>query len=130
MVDLSKLTESDRRNFLIRLARARYIKTGITKSITEACRLLLDADIEGSETLTLFISGRESDRPRTILDEYVRPLCPDCGGKLFLKEKCSGMAKGDRITIWICKKCGYKDYSEKSLKDWLLELPKKDPGEY
>ena len=118
-------SELQRRREIVAWAREHFIATGITKSITEACRLLLDAQLPGSEDWPLFITGREADRPRTILDEYIRPVCPECGQDLFLQEKCSGMGKGDHITIWICKVCGHKDYSEKSLKEWFAELPKK-----
>jgi len=120
-------SEQNKRNLIVAWARERFIKTGITNNITEACRLLLDTGLPGSENFPFKITTREKDRPKTILDKYVRPVCPDCGEPLFLQEKCSGMGGGDRITIWICKKCDYKEYSEKTLQEWLAELPLKTP---
>lgn len=117
---------AEERSKIIVLARKYFIETGITKNITEALRLYLEAHEPDSDSVPLRITQSGSGRPKTILDDYVRPKCPEDGADLYLQEKCSGMGKGDRITIWICRKCGYKDYSEKTQGDWLAELPKKE----
>ena len=119
------MTEADERALLIRRARAKYITTGKTKNISEAVRWYIDAHPEKAAGIPATITTRETDRPRTILDEYERPQCPNCGAPLFLKTQCSGMGRGDRITVWICVKCKYKDYSEKNIQEWLAELPRK-----
>ena len=120
------MTEADERALLVRKARAKYIATGKTKNITEAVRWFIKDHPEKSTGIPATITTSEKDRPRTILDNYVRPPCPQCGQPLFLKIQCSGMGKGDRITLWVCVKCNYKDYSEKTLQQWLAILPRKN----
>lgn len=117
------MSEADQRAFLIHRARAKYITTGKTKNISEAVRWYINAHPEKFPLIPPTITTREVDRPKTILDQYERPLCPDCGTPLFLKVQCTYLGKGDRITIWVCVNCKYKDYSEKTIQEWLDILP-------
>lgn len=119
------ISEADKRRLLVMSARAEFIKTGKTNNISEAVEWYVKKYPKKTAGIPGRITGRDKDRPRTIFDFYERPVCPGCGAGLYLRELCSGLGKGDKLTLLICKKCKYKDYSEKTLYDWLRELKTK-----
>jgi hypothetical protein len=121
-----EMQSSEIRRRLIHEARHRYILTGTTRNITHALEMLLNDRPDLFEGIKPRITQRETDRPRTILDQYERPACPTCQSNLFLKPKCSGLQAGDYFYIWTCKKCGFEEYSDLTLPEILATLKPKE----
>jgi len=117
-----------KRNAILARARAKYIRTGVTNNIGEALKRYLENDADVDEQIPLQITSADGPYFRRILDDHERPGCPKCGEPLFLRviSPCKTCArKTIKKTSWICQKCGHRIYSEKTLEDWLRELPRK-----
>lgn len=111
----------EKRHEIIQKAREKYIRTGITRNITEALRLYLQNDAGPDEQIPLFISSPEIHQIRKILEE-IRPRCDECGSELHLKTNAVDPQGKKYRTAWVCKKCGIEYYSDKSPAEWLEEL--------
>jgi len=125
---MNELSELDRRRAAIAEARRLYIATGKTRNISEAMRLYIRAHPSECEGVRAFISTREKDRPKTIVDDYERPKCRKCGGKMFLKLGCAACKGPVNKNYWICKECGFKHYTKKSLPEILAGLKRLENG--
>lgn len=79
-----EITQQDYRTKIVRIARAIYIRTGKTNNISTAVDMFLRDHPEHREHVPARITQREKDRPRTLLDDYVRPACSRCHAPLFL----------------------------------------------
>jgi len=110
------------RNEILHAARAEFMANGRTQNISEAMRLYIRAHPEECTGIRAFISTRERDRPKTIIDEYERPKCRKCGGNMFLKLGCSACKGPVKKNYWICKSCGFKHFTKKSLPEILAGL--------
>jgi len=121
-----KSTEADRRAAIIRKARAEYITPGETKNISEAFRWYMNSNPEECAGILPVITNREADRPKTILDEYERPKCRKCGVDLFFKIGCSACKGPVKKNQWICKKCGFKWFTKKTLEEIIKGLEPKE----
>ncbi|MDD2777560.1 MAG: hypothetical protein PHI16_01515 [Methanocellales archaeon] len=111
-------------------ARRSYIATGLTNSITDAVAMLYKDQQNLFVGIKQRISTKDGHRPQTILDNYIRPACPTCNDPLFLKSKCSGLQAGDYFYIWLCKKCGFEEYTELTLMEIVKTLKPKESYYY
>lgn len=116
------------RKAMVVKARKEFITSGKTENISEAVRLYTLAHPEECAGIPATISTREKDRPRTIVDQYERPKCRRCGGKMFLKLGCSACKGPVKKNYWICKSCGFKHFTKKSLPEILAGLKKVENG--
>jgi len=128
----------DRMNTIAR-ARKIFIKSGITKNITDAFTLYQEvlADHHRDVFLHTYVEG---SHPKTFVDQnYIRPQCPECRsqrrGKQPLYLRIINMPKGPQNmygykSAWICMhpKCIYEEFSYKTLDDWMNTLPRKNPN--
>lgn len=113
------------RRAVVLQARREYIQTGATKNITTALAMLCKDRPEICAPIKQRLTGREADRPPTILDEYERPACRKCGAPMYWKNGCSlcrGRVKKNR---WICKDCGFIRYTKRTLKEEIQRLKRK-----
>jgi len=123
---MRKFTEMEKRRLVISLARKEFVKTGQTNNISEAFTLYIVKHPEECAGIPAIITAREADRPKTILDEYERPKCRKCGADMFFKigcSKCKGPVKKNQ---WICKKCGFKWFTKKTLEEIIKGLEPKE----
>lgn len=116
----------ENRKLLINKARARYIATGKTRSITKAFRMYLAAHPEECAGIPATITPREKDRPRTVLDDYDRPPCPECGGPLFFQRCSTCGAKKRPKNEWVCRACGHRRLTKDTLEESLAKLKRKE----
>ena len=87
------------------------------KNITEAVKQYNE---DQDDEVPVFVSTKtHGNLVPNILDMLDLPSCPECGEKLLIRQKCSGMRDGDYITIVKCTKCKYIDLSEKTIEEWL-----------
>ena len=105
------------REQIIRLARAKYVATGITNNITEALAMYLNNDATEDEKIPLFISSPEIYGIKEALKKN-RPKCEECNSDLQMKENTRDFTGKKYATAWICK-CGRIEYSDKTVKEWL-----------
>lgn len=83
---MKELTEEefiDRASALLR-ARKIFIDSGVTKNISLAFELYQAVCAERERAI--FISSQvQGNRPRTPMDKYNRPKCPDCHSDMFFR---------------------------------------------
>lgn len=112
------------------IARARKIFIPhITKNISIAFELYQEVLAEQNRVrfLTTVTGGKV---PKTWLDQYERPKCPECGNDLYLQV--INVPEGPSNvygykTCWVCIRgiCLYEEFSTKTVNDWVSELKKK-----
>jgi len=120
------LTEANKRRILLSKARAKFIVTGQTNNISEAFLWYIEAHPEECAGILPVITNREADRPKTILDEYERPKCRKCGADMFFRFGCSACKGPVKKNQWICKKCGFKWFTKKTLEEIIKGLKPKE----
>jgi len=118
MTDGTYMTD---RLFIINKARLKYIRTGITRNITEALRLYLQNDAGPDEQIPLFISSPEIHQMRKIL-EGIRPRCDECDSECHMQINTPDPDGKIYPTSWICKNCGLEYFSDMTPAEWLKEL--------
>jgi len=99
----------------------KYIRTGVTKNITEALRMYLENDAGPDEQIPIYITAPEIHQIRTIL-EQIRPRCDECDAELNLQLNARDPDGKLHPTAWTCKKCGVVYYSELTPAEWLKEI--------
>jgi len=113
------------------VVRARKIFTPhLTKNITEAFAIYQKVLAETPRSV--MISSKEGGRrPQTIVDQFERPLCPECGEPLFLR--IIKIPKGPRNkkgwkSCWVCDGplCCYESYSKLDINQWLARLKRRN----
>lgn len=105
------------------VARARkiFIDSGLTKNITTA--FVLYQEILAEQDMPIFLSAPVYGAgSRSALNIPGRPKCPQCGLGMGLRPvnipQGPKNAHGWR-SCWECTKCGYEEYSQKSIDEWL-----------
>ena len=120
---MKELTEEefrDRTQAVLR-AGAIFIDSGITNNISIAFELYQKVCAEREREI--FISTQAGDnRPKTVMDRYERPKCPECGKDMMFRnvpENPEGVK-----TQLVCTQidCDTVLDSEMSLEDWMREL--------
>jgi hypothetical protein len=95
----------------------------LTNNITEAYRIYLEVLAE--EKFDLFISMEvNGNRPMTPMDDFERPLCPDCQSPMrfrILQPNDEGVN-----TQLVCEGCDLVLDSEKTIQEWYQLLEKKN----
>lgn len=113
------INERYSRNLIIAKARAKYIP-GKTQNISEAVRVFLQNDIgELEKRVPVIITSRS--RPKNWVDLIGRPKCPDCQREMGLRIIRRPKGKANRFgwnTCWECLRCGYEEYSLKTIEEW------------
>ena len=115
------MSEMKTRNNITVKARKKYIPFR-TMNISEALELYLK---NSKEQIPLIITKKT--RPKTIADLIGRPDCPDCKQKMMLRIIKTPQGKQNLKgwnTCWECLSCGHEEYSEKTVKDWIIKFKK------
>lgn len=116
--------EIQKRKFILSKARKKYISSQ-TRNITEALKLYLKNDANEDEQISLIITKKT--KPKNWIDRLGRPKCPDCGFDLGLRIINKPQGHGNLYgwkTCWECIKCGYEEYSKKTIDNWAKEVKK------
>lgn len=115
------MDNTDHRQAIIRKAREKYIKTGITKNLSCALALYLETDATTGEQIPLRITTPERHQVRQQLNKY-RPECHSCGNPLRLKINAVDPAGQAWPSSLVCTQCGLEYFSDLTLSDWKTVL--------
>lgn len=108
---------------LIEVNKAYRIFKPLTNNMTEAFRLY--QEVLAEEKMEIFIStSTGGNRPKTPIDDYVRPKCPECDVELMLRLNVKDVNEKVWNTSWFCQKCLTDYYSDKTVQEWMQELKK------
>ena len=125
---MKKLTAEEFQERIEALARARKIFGPLTENnITRAFEAY--QEILAEQERDIFLSTQtEGRRPRTMMDLYERPRCPDCGSNMLfrvLPENPEGIK-----TQLVCesRKCKTILNSENDIRWWMTILRRKTDG--
>ena len=102
--------------------KAYRIFSPLTNNMTEAFRLY--QEVLAEEKMELFISIEAfGNRPMTPIDDYERPLCPDCQSPMRFRI----ISPNDENvnTQLVCENCDLVLDSEKTIQEWYKLLEKK-----
>jgi len=94
----------------------------LTTNMTEAFRLY--QEVLAEEKMELFISIEAfGNRPMTPIDDYERPLCPDCNSPM--RFRIIPPNEENVNTQLVCENCDLVLDSEKTIQEWYQMLEKK-----
>ena len=94
----------------------------LTNNMTEAFRLY--QEVLAEEKMEIFVSVEVfGNKPMTPVDDYERPLCPDCNSPMRFRM----IPPNDEgvNTQLVCEKCDLVLDSEKTIQEWYQLLEKK-----
>lgn len=102
--------------------KAYRIFSPLTNNMTEAFRLY--QEVLAEERMEIFVSTAVmGNKPMTPMDEFERPLCPDCQSPMrfrVLQPNDEGVN-----TQLVCEECDLVLDSEKTIQEWYQMLEKK-----
>ena len=107
---------------ILEVNKAFKIFSPLTNNMTEAFRLY--QEVLAEEKMELFISIEAfGNRPMTPIDDYERPLCPDCNSPMRFRI----IPPNDENvnTQLVCENCDLVLDSEKTIQEWYQLLEKK-----
>jgi hypothetical protein len=107
--------------------KAFRIFSPLTNNMTDAFRLY--QEVLAEERMEVFISTAVSNRPLTSVDDFERPLCPECQIDLRLRVGVKDENEKAWNTAWFCEKCQAEFYSDKTVQEWMNELQRRDVQE-
>jgi hypothetical protein len=119
---MKKMNHEDFQKRVNEVNKAFRIFSPLTNNMTEAFRLYLEVLAE--EQYDLFISTEVyGNRPMTPIDDYERPLCPDCQSPMRFRP----VPQNDEgvNTQLVCENCDLVLDSEKTIQEWYQMLEKK-----
>jgi hypothetical protein len=94
----------------------------LTNNMTDAFRLY--QEVLAEEKMELFVSTAVmGNRPMTPMDDFERPLCPDCQSPMRFRP----VPQNDEgvNTQLVCENCDLVLDSEKTIQEWYQMLEKK-----
>ena len=121
---MKELTEQELIDRLLAIQRAEkiFIESGLTKNMTTAFKAY--QAIFAEREREIFLTPSQS-KPRSVMDKYERPKCPDCGYEMMFRV---AMENDEGIkTQLVCskKECDTVLNSENDLQWWMDNLKKK-----
>jgi len=119
---MKKLNFTEFQNRINEVNKAYRIFNPLTNNMTEAFRLY--QEVLAEEKMELFMSVEAwGNRPMTPVDDYERPLCPDCQSPMrfrMIPPNNEGVN-----TQLVCENCDLVLDSEKTMPEWFKILEKK-----
>ena len=102
--------------------KAYRIFSPLTNNMTEAFRLY--QEVLAEERMELFVSTEVmGNRPLTPMDDFERPLCPDCNSPM--RFRIIPPNEENVNTQLVCENCDLVLDSEKTIQEWYQLLEKK-----
>ena len=124
---MKELTEAEFKDRTLAILRARkiFMDSGITKDLSLAFELYQKVVAEREREI--FISTQSYLlKPRSYMDEYEKPKCPDCGSQMGFRK----VPKNDSgiQSQWVClsKECDTVLDSENDINWWMDKLSIKE----
>ena len=118
---MKKLTHTEFQHWVNEVNKAYRIFSPLTNNMTEAFRLY--QEVLAEERMEVFVSTAAGNRPLTPLDDFERPLCPDCNSPMRFRI----IPPNDENvnTQLVCENCDLVLDSEKTIQEWYKILEKK-----
>lgn len=120
MKELSELEFQDRMMALQR-AKQIFIESGLTANITLAFKVY--QAIFAERERQIFMSTAFGNRPRTLMDKYERPKCPECDADMMFRDVPEN-PEGIKVQM-VCTKCDTVLNDTNDLTWWMKELKAK-----
>jgi uncharacterized protein with PIN domain len=122
---MKELTQEEFSDRMLAIQRAKkiFVETGLTNNITHAFEAYQEIFAE-RERQIFIATNMFSNRPRTVMDKYERPKCPECNEDMqfrIIPENDEGIK-----TQLVCTKCDTVLSSENDLQWWMENLQVKD----
>lgn len=103
--------------------KAYRIFSPLTNNMTEAFRLY--QEVLAEEKMEIFVSTAVfGNRPMTPIDDFERPLCPDCNSPMRFRVLKPN--DEDVNTQLVCENCDLVLDSDKTIQEWYQLLEKKN----
>jgi hypothetical protein len=120
---MKKLNFNEFQKRINEVNKAYRIFNPLTNNMTEAFRLYQEVLAEEKMELFMFVEAW-GNRPMTPVDDYERPLCPDCQSPMRFRM----IPPNDEgvITQLVCENCDLVLDSEKTMPEWFKILEKKN----
>jgi hypothetical protein len=117
---MKELSEADFRDRMMALQRAKqiFIETGLTANITLAFQAY--QTIFAERERQIFMSSAFANRPRTLMDKYERPKCPECEADMMFRQVPEN-PEGIKVQL-VCTKCDNVLNDTNGLDWWMTEL--------
>ena len=117
---MKELTEEEFQDRMMAIQRATriFIDTGLTKNITIAFQVY--QTIFAERERQIFMSTAFGNRPRTLMDKYERPECPECGAGMMFRQVPEN-PEGIKVQL-VCTKCDTVLNDKNDLTWWMKEL--------
>jgi hypothetical protein len=124
---MNKLTREEFEDRIGAIQRASriFIESGLTNNITTAFRIYQEVLSDREREIELSTQA-QGNRPRTHMDDYERPECPDCGADMLFRGVPKNANKIQTQLVCSNPECDLVLNSEKSIPEWEMELRKKD----
>ena len=120
--NMKRLNFNEFNNRVNEVNKAYRIFKPLTNNMTEAFRLY--QEVLAEERMELFVSTEVmGNRPITPMDDFERPLCPDCNSPMRFRI----IPPNDENvnTQLVCENCDLVLDSEKTIQEWYKILEKK-----
>jgi hypothetical protein len=122
---MKEINEEEFRDRLTAIQRATkiFLKTGLTDNVSHAFAAY--QEIFAEREREIFISTQlQGNRPRTKMDKYERPKCPDCEADMMFRKIPDNPMKIK--TQLVCSKCDLVLSDEHDLDWWMQNLKVKN----
>ena len=119
---MKKMNFDEFQNRISEVNKAYRIFKPLTNNMTEAFRLY--QEVLAEEKMEIFVSVEVfGNKPMTPVDDYERPLCPDCNSPMRFRM----IPPNDEgvNTQLVCENCDLVLDSEKTMQEWFNLLEKK-----
>jgi len=119
---MKKLTYEEFHKRIEEVEKASKIFAPLTNNVSKAFELY--QEVLAEEKMEVFISSSVGgNRPMTPMDDYERPLCPDC--QKPMRFRVLQPNDEDVNTQLVCENCDLVLDSEKTMQEWFNLLEKK-----
>jgi hypothetical protein len=117
---MKELTEEEFTDRMMALQRAKqiFIETNLTANITSAFQVY--QNIFAERERQIFISTTFGNRPRTLMDKYERPKCPECEADMMFRLVPEN-PEGIKVQL-VCTKCDTVLNDTNDLTWWQTKL--------
>ena len=120
---MKKLSYEEFNKRTLEVNKAFRIFSPLTNNMTDALRLY--QEVLAEEKMEIFVSAATmGNRPMTPMDDFERPLCPDCNSPMRFRI----IPPNDENvnTQLVCENCDLVLDSEKTIQEWYQMLEKKN----
>jgi len=110
----------------VQRARTIFIQSGITNNISTAYEMYQELLAERDRELIMKAEWKINGNPRSIMDRYERPKCPECDADMLFRLIPANVEGVNTQLVCGNKECSVVLDSEMTIRDWMNVLEKKE----